>query len=109
MLPYCNWSQRRLRRLLERGLKDPRADSLLSVTIAPPTNEKLAGQLLQALPELREAIVIPSLQTIDQRAVNTYLGVAAAQVFTPRFRGGQGIGFSGGTFALWCVEALPHQ
>jgi DNA-binding transcriptional regulator LsrR (DeoR family) len=109
MLPYRNWSQRRLRRLLERALKDPRADSLLSITIAPPTNGKLAGQLCQALPELREAIVIPSLQTIDQRAVNTYLGVAAAQVFAPRFRGGQGIGFSGGRSvgAMAQVLSLP--
>ncbi|GBC98443.1 Transcriptional regulator LsrR [bacterium HR17] len=112
MLPYRDWSQRRLRRLLERALKDPRADGLLSITITPPNNERLAAALRDALPELREAIVIPSLSAIDPHAVSTYLGVAAAQTYAPRFRNGQGVGFSGGRSvgamaqALWLPPAL---
>jgi len=111
MLAYRDWSERRLRRLLERVFKDPRTDSLLSITIIPPTNEQLAKQLCQAIPELQEAIVIPSLKAIDPNAINTYLGIAAAQVFAPRFQSGQGIGFSGGQSIRAMTQALllPHS
>lgn len=35
LLPYSHWSERRLRRLIERTLTDPRASTMLSVTIIP--------------------------------------------------------------------------
>ncbi len=94
LLPYSYWSGRRLRRLIERALADPRAGTMLSVTITPPINEPLSRQLYHAFNGLREAIVIPS--TPDQRAQPRYLGVAASEVFAPRFQTGQGLGLSGG-------------
>lgn len=103
-LPYANWSERRLRRLMERSLTDPRARTLLSVTITPPVNETLSAQLCHVLAGLREAIVIPSIP--DERARTHYLGVAAANAFAPRFRSGQGIGLSDGQALYAFVAAL---
>jgi hypothetical protein len=103
-LPYANWSERRLRRLMERALTDSRAHTLLSVTITPPVNETLSAQLCHILAGLREAIVIPSIP--DERARTHYLGVAAANAFAPRFRSGQGIGLSDGQALYAFVTAL---
>jgi len=103
-LPYANWSERRLRRLMERAFADPLARTLLSVTITPPINKPLSAHLCRVLVGLREAIVIPSIP--DERARTHYLGVAAANAFAPRFRSGQGIGLSDGQALYAFVAAL---
>jgi len=95
--------------LAERVLADPTADTLIKVTVQVPHNERLGQALCDALPGLQEAVVIPSLP--DPSAMNMYLGMAAAQVFGPRLRAGQGIGFSGGRAvgALAQTLLLPLQ
>jgi len=95
------WS---LRSLAERVLADPRADALLKVTVQVPHNERLGQALCDALPGLQEAVVIPSLP--DPSAVDLYLGMAAAQIFGPHLRAGQGIGFSGGRTVTSLANAL---
>ncbi|MEZ8218818.1 DNA-binding transcriptional regulator LsrR, DeoR family [Candidatus Fervidibacteria bacterium JGI MDM2 SSWTFF-3-K9] len=94
LLPYAHWSEKRIRRLLERTLTDARAPTLLAVTVNPPVNEALSRQICRELQGIREAIVIPSV--LDRKAQSRYLGIAAANAFTPRFRSGQGLGFSAG-------------
>lgn len=106
---YRHRSEWSLRSLAERVLADPTADTLIKVTVQVPHNERLGQALCDALPGLQEAVVIPSLP--DPSAVDLYLGMAAAQIFGPHLRAGQGIGFSGGRAvgALAQTLLLPLQ
>jgi DNA-binding transcriptional regulator LsrR (DeoR family) len=101
---YRHRSEWSLRSLVERVLAEPMADTLLKVAVLVPCNERLGQALCDALPGLQEAVVIPSLP--DPSAMNMYLGMAAAQVFGPRLRAGQGIGFSGGRAVASLANAL---
>jgi len=112
-LPFRDWSLWRLRRWVAHALQDPRCDALLSVTVLPPRCGDLERHLCRALPEIREAIIIPSLADLDPLAQDTYLGLAAAMTFCPRFQDGQGIGFSGGrsvaAMAIAFASFLPSD
>ena len=101
---YRHRSEWSLRSLAERVLADPTADTLIKVTVQVPHNERLGQALCDALPGLQEAVVIPSLP--DPSAVDLYLGMAAAQIFGPHLRAGQGIGFSGGRAVASLANAL---
>jgi DNA-binding transcriptional regulator LsrR (DeoR family) len=110
LLPYAHWSEKRIRRLLERTLTDPRAPTLIAVTINPPVNEALSRQICRELQGIREAIVVPPVP--DRKAQSRYLGIAAANAFTPRFRSGQGLGFSAGQTVYAFASSLwlsPEQ
>ncbi len=106
-LPYRDWSLWRLRRWVAHALQDPRCDALLSVTILPPRCAELERRLCHALPEVHEAVVIPSVAELDPPAQDTYLGLAAAMIFCPRLQDGQGIGFSGGRSVAAMAMAFP--
>ncbi|MFA0754624.1 MAG: hypothetical protein YPKNTGVA_000118 [Candidatus Fervidibacter sp.] len=112
-LPFRDWSLWRLRRWVARALQDPRCDALLSVTVLPPRCGDLERHLCRALPEVCEAIIIPSLADLDPLAQDIYLGLAAAMTFCPRFQDGQGIGFSGGrsvaAMAMAFASFLPSD
>jgi len=101
---YRHRSEWSLRSLAARVLADPTADTLIKVTVQVPHNERLGQALCDALPGLQEAVVIPSLP--DLSAVDLYLGMAAAQIFGPHLRAGQGIGFSGGRAVASLANAL---
>lgn len=90
---YQQQSEWSLWKAVERALSDPRAEAFLKVNVCVPVNEQLGEQLRHAL-GLDEVVVIPALD--DPIALSHYLGMAAAQVFGPRLRPGQGLGFSGG-------------
>jgi len=101
---YRHRSEWSLRSLAARVLADPTADTLIKLTVQVPHNERLGQALCDALPGLQEAVVIPSLP--DLSAVDLYLGMAAAQIFGPHLRAGQGIGFSGGRAVASLANAL---
>lgn len=107
LLPYRDWSVWQLRRFIARALEDPRSDTLLSVTIAPPTCKTLSSRLCEALEGITEAIIIPSMSTVDPASLDDYLGLAAAMTFCPRFQNGQGIGLSDGRAVAVMAMMLP--
>lgn len=76
--------------------------------IIPPTDIHLSAALKKALPELKEAIVIPDISLLDSKSLNAYLGLTAAQFFAPMFTDGQRIGLSGGRALLSFAKALPQ-
>jgi len=96
LLPYRELTAHQLRRLMERALRDPRAEELLRVDITPPTDPALREAMLEALPDLQEVVVIPSVELLDPSAAPIYLGIIAAKTFEGRFVGGQGIGLGYG-------------
>lgn len=106
--PYRRYSFYQLRYFVRRVLKDPRCKGLLMSQIIPPTDIHLGAALKEALPELKEAVVIPDISFLDPKSLNTYLGLTAAQFFAPMFTDGQRIGLSGGRPLLSFAKALPQ-
>ena len=93
LLGYQQQSEWSLWKAVERALSDPRAEAFFRINVYVPVNKQLGKRLRHAL-GLDEVIVIPALN--DPIALSHYLGMVAAQVFGPRLRPGQGLGFSGG-------------
>ncbi|MGQ9727759.1 MAG: sugar-binding domain-containing protein [Candidatus Fervidibacter sp.] len=106
--PYRRYSFYQLRYFVRQVLKDPRCKALLMSQIVPPTDTHLSAALKKALPELKEAVIIPDISFLDPKSLNAYLGLTAAQFFAPMFTDGQRIGLSGGRALLSFAKALPH-
>lgn len=105
-LPYRHRSTYQLRHFVRRVLKDPRCDVLVNVTVSPPVDTALGKALQEAFPELKEAIVIPDVGSVDRSALNFYLGFAAAKIFASRFVEGQKIGLGGGRAVFAFTKSL---
>ncbi len=107
-LPYRNRTLYQLRHFVRRTLRDERCDALREVIISPPIDKALGKAVQNALPGLREVLVIPSLVPEDPVLLSAYLGTVAARVFAPRFREGQCIGLGGGRAIFAFAKALPR-
>jgi len=107
-LPYRQLSFYRLRHFVRRVLKDPRCDVLLEAKINVPIDCAIGEALKEAMPNLKEVIVIPDVGSVDPPALNSYLGLAAAQIFGPRIPEGARIGIGGGRSILAFAKALPN-
>lgn len=110
MLLYRNYSEKQLRRLLERALSNPQDNRFLKIKLTPPVDQEMGRMIQSLLQGVREVIVIPSVNHFDVKAASKFLGLAAANVFGPRLIGGQAIGLGSGeaidAFAS-CLDLEP--
>jgi DNA-binding transcriptional regulator LsrR (DeoR family) len=107
-LPYRQRSFYRLRHFVRRVLKDPRCDVLLEAKINLPIDCAMGEALKEAMPNLKEVIVIPDVDSVDPLSLNSCLGLAAAQVFGPRISDGARVGIGGGGSVFAFTKALPN-
>ncbi len=105
ILPYRKFSERQLRRIVERALGDPRSDMFREVPLIPPVDWEMGKVFQTLLPGLHEIIVIPSTNHIAPESTNLYLGLIAAEIFKHRFVGSQAIGLGTGK-AIWAFASF---
>lgn len=96
LLPYRDYSERQLRRIVEKALNDPRSDQFWRVRLIPPVDWEMGKAIQDVMQGLHEVIVIPSVSLVDPAMNEFYLGLATAEIFGRRFVGGQAIGLGSG-------------
>lgn len=106
LFTYRLYSDHQMRRIIRAALKDPSTGKFLEVKLNAPTDWVLGETLRSVLPNLREVVVIPSLDPIAPSNLPTFLGKTAAKVFAPRFLGGQRIGLGYGPAIYAFVNSL---
>jgi DNA-binding transcriptional regulator LsrR (DeoR family) len=106
--PYRQRSFYRLRHFVRKVLKDPRCEALLEARIVLPVDYEMGKELKAVMPNLKEVIVIPDIASVDSPALNSYLGLAAAQIFGPRISEGARVGIGGGRSVFAFAKALPN-
>lgn len=106
LFTYRHYSDHQMRRLIRSVLRDPSIGRFLEVSLNAPTDWVLGEAIKSTLPNLREVIVIPTLDPISSSDLPNFLGKTAAKVFTPRFLGGQCIGLGYGPAIHSFVKSL---
>jgi len=106
--PYRQRSFYQLRHFVRKVLGDPRRRVLLEARIILPIDHEMGKELKAAMPNLKEVVIIPDVASIDPPALNSYLGLVAAQIFGPRIPEGARIGIGGGRSILAFAKALPN-
>ncbi len=96
MLLYRDYSEKQLRRLLERALNNPQDDRFLKLKLMPPIDWEMGRAIQCLLRGVREVIVIPSVNHLDVKAASEFLGSVTANIFGHRLIGGQAIGLGSG-------------